>query len=130
MNYEHWATPTLRSELKYLRRKRRFIKRGQYLPMTMFNYKKASSLSYRPITYLSANQKRMQLACGDWVEVSKPITDLTALQFCGACADARYREIMLGEIDGDIRHIRLVLGMRAPWYLRWWRIFRFARRAC
>lgn len=117
--YEHLAPETLRDELKYLAKKRRFIANGQYLPMTTFNYRRAANLSYRVIDAIDKVNNTMRLACGDWnpvVPQNPPV--MGELRFCGRCADAKYRQIMLEEIRDSEKRVRKALGARKPWWLR------------
>ena len=117
-----WTPKQLRDELRYLKKKRRFIKRAGYLPMTTHNYQLAANKSYRGVISVSPDHRQMKLHCGHWQPVpqSNPLPAQwmrSGHRFCGACADRKYKEIMLGEIAESEKRVRSLLDAY-PWRMR------------
>jgi hypothetical protein len=112
----------MRQELKYLRRKRRFIKSGAYLPMTTHNYQRAANRSYCGVIGINEDRSRMKLACGHWHAVPAanplPAKFMEAHRFCSDCADRIYRNIMLDEIDESIKTLTEAIRATKPWWIR------------
>jgi hypothetical protein len=119
--YETWKPDALRKELKYLRKKKRFIKHGHYLPMTTHNYQLAANASYRGVIGVNQDRTHMKLACGHWHAVPQanplPMKWTDSHRFCGTCADRKYRAIMLAEIEEAEKAIQAVLPP-SPWWMR------------
>lgn len=104
---------TWRAELKYLRKKRKFIAAGNYLPATTLAYQRACNRSYRNIVAIQGDEARVLLQCGDWIDVppAAPLTQgIGESRFCGRCADALYRTAMLKEIDENIKATQRLLA--------------------
>lgn len=112
----------LRQELKYLRSKERFIKHGHYLPMTTHNYQLAANQSYFGVVSVNRTLTQMKLSCGHWLTVpaANPLPSKwmdAARRFCSECADKKYRQIMLAEIEESEKAIQAVLRPLSPWWM-------------